>query len=122
MCIFVVNKMLMMKYYSKEDEQRILANPDHFYQCLDLDIDIVLEKNIIKDGISQKISIKGHTNYSYQDYDHRNLPLIGIGLRNMKREMLRCLNEAVGLNSSNEAPNSNNESNNSNQPLKPLAE
>ena len=114
--------MLMMKYYSKEDEQRILANPDHFYQCLDLDIDIVLEKNIVKDGISQKISIKGHTNYSYQDYDYRNLPLIGIGLRNMKREMLRCLNEAVGLNSSNEAPNSNNESDNSNQPLKPLAE
>ena len=47
---------------------------------------------------------------------------MGIGIRNMKREMLRCLNEAIGLNSSNETPNSNNESDYSNQPLESLAE
>ena len=102
-----------MKYYSKEDEQRILANSDHFYSYMDLDIDIELEKTIVKDGVSQKISIKGHTNYSYQDYDHRNLPLIGIGLRNMKRELLKCLDEAASLKSSDKTPDGYNESDNS---------
>lgn len=113
---------MLMRYYSKEDEQRIFADPNHFYVCVDLDIDIELEKTIVKDGVSQKISIKGHTSYPYQEYDYRNLPLMGIGIRNMKREMLRCLNEAIGLNSSNETPNSNNESDYSNQPLESLAE
>ena len=112
----------MMRFYSKEYEQRILADPNHFYQCLDLDIDIELEKTIVKDGVSQKISMKGHISHPYKDFDHRNLRLVGIGLRNMRREMLLCLDEAVGLNSSNETPNSNNESDYSNQPLKPLAE
>ena len=112
--------MLMMKYYSKEDEKRILADPNHFYVCVDLDIDIELEKTIVKDGVSQKISMKGHVNYPKSDLDYRNFPIIGICIRNMKREMLRCLDEAVGLNGSDETPNSNNESDNSNQPLKPL--
>ena len=100
----------MMKYYSKEDEKRILADPNHFYVCVDLDIDIELEKTIVENGVSQKISMKGHTRYPYQELDFRNLTLMGIGLRNMKREMLRCLDEAVGLNCSNETPNCNNES------------
>ena len=113
---------MLMKYYSKEYEERILADPNHFYQCLDLDIDIELEKTYIKDGVSQKISMKGHISHPYKDFDHRNLRLVGIGLRNMRREMLQCLDEAVGLNSSDETPNSNNKGDNSNQPLESLAE
>lgn len=96
----------MMKYYSKEDEQRILSNPDHFYQCLDLDIDIELEKTVVINGISQKVSIKGHFAYPYQNLDQRNLPLIGIGLRNTKRDMIRCLEEALA---SHKVPNGNDE-------------
>lgn len=110
----------MMKYYSKEDEQRILSNPDHFYQCLDLDIDIELEKTVVINGISQKVSIKGHFAYPYQNLDQRNLPLIGIGLRNTKRNMIRCLEEALDSHGTDKAPDCNDKCYNGNQPLELL--